>query len=240
MEENSKYKFKIDGEVKEVIIREGDAPKIYEPIPLNILGVINAPLEFIKNRVHTLEKDKCNLIIDREQMTIFLNINERDKFRDGITGRLTFNPDFIDFGINGEGRNKSWSTKDLSEHIKMNRSLFTDKETAMKLHTELQNIRVKVEKEQEKSDNNRGDYKMMVAQKVIESNIPASFHLNIPIFKGQPPVMFEVEVYIDPVSYNISLISPDAKDAIFSVRDTIIDEQIASITELFPLAVLEI
>ena len=127
------------------------------------------------------------------------------------------------------GQNKS-----LSEFVKMNRSSFEDKQVAMKLSKELQELKVKVDKEVENSNDNRANMRAMVAQKVIEMNIPESFNLFIPVFKGQSKVKMEVEIYVNPGTFEVSLVSPDANDIVSEVKDTVIDVQKQSIKELAP------
>lgn len=223
----------INIEVKEGIktleIREGKALPLQEPTPVSIVGVIESPLRWITKRDGNFDKKKAHILVNRSDMRIKLTIDEKDYYQDSITGGLDIHPDFKKWNINtGEG----WTTKQLSEFVKMNRSCFESKDIAMKLSNELQNIKVKVEKEAEKQDNNRGDYKAMIAQKVIESNIPERFILNVPIFKGQKPSRFEVEIYISPDSYSCSFVSPEVNDIIHNVRDSIIDEQLKLINEI--------
>lgn len=212
-------------------IREGKALPLQEPQPVKIVGVIESPYRWIVKRDGKFDKKKAHILVNRADMRIMLVIDEKDYYQDSITGGLEIHPDFKKWNINtGEG----WTTKQLSEFVKMNRSCFESKDVAMKLSNELQNIKVKVEKEAEKSDNNRGDYKAMIAQKVIESNIPERFILNVPIFKGQPAKSFEVEIYISPDSYSCSFVSPEVNDIIHNVRDSIIDEQLKLINEIAP------
>jgi hypothetical protein len=218
-------------------IREGKSLPLQEPQPVNIVGVIESPCNWIEKRKEQFNVMNAHILVNRNDMRIKLTIDENNHYQDSITGGLDIHPDFKKWNINtGEG----WTTKQLSEFVKMNRSCFESKDIAMKLSNELQNIKIKVEKEAEKSDNNRGDYKAMIAQKVIESNIPDRFILNVPIFKGQKPSRFEVEIYISPESYSCSFVSPEVNDIIHNVRDSIIDEQLAKIDALMPqLVVIE-
>lgn len=210
-------------------ILKGDALSPREPEKVNIKGTIESVSRYLEKRVNYITQTACHILVDRDKMTITLTNRESDYYQDRITGALQIHPDLEKWNIN---TGETWTPKQLSEFVKMNRSCFQSKEIAMKLSKELQDIKVKVETEAEKSDNNRGDFKAMIAQKVINSNIPESFKLNIPVFKGQPAKKFEVEIYISPDSFSCSFVSPEVNDIIHAVRDSIIDEQIKLIESI--------
>jgi len=122
----------------------------------------------------------------------------------------------------------------------MNRFFFSDKNTAMKLVSDLKNFKAKVDKEIEMSDNDRGNTRLLQSQ-VVDSNIPEAFDIVIPIFKGQPEQKFRVEINIDARNFECSLISPDANDLINEVKSKLIGEQVSEIRELVPeLAILNV
>nr|WP_320022065.1 hypothetical protein [uncultured Draconibacterium sp.] len=197
----------------------------------NIGKSVNTP-----NPDHMIEQHEAHVVINREKMTICLVINEINPLLKGdVQGKLELHPDFKQWEINTGG---SWDHEELAEFIKMNRSCFAEKKEAMKLSAGLKNLRVNVEKEVEKQNDNRGNYRAMAVQKVKEMSIPAEFSLQVPIFKGQSKISFNVEIYIDPHNYKISLVSPDANDAVADVRDNIIDEQKQKIIDLAPELVI--
>lgn len=225
----------VEGGVKILEIRQGKALELKEPKPVSIHGTIDSVARWLEKRVDVITQLKCHILVNRADMKILLVMDETNHYQDRVTGNLEMHPDFKKWNINtGEG----WTTKQLSEFVKMNRSCFESKEVAMKLSKELQDIRVKVEKEAEKSDNNRGDYNMMIAQKVISSSIPEKFYLNVPIFKGQPAKRFEVEIYISPDSYSCSFVSPEVNDIVHNLRESAIDEQLKRIEEIAPEIVI--
>jgi hypothetical protein len=211
-----------------VTILQGEAVPQREPERVQVNGTIDSVPKYLSKRAGDIDQKECHILINRNARSVTLVVNEKDYYQDIISGSLELHPDFEKWQIN---TGETWTPKQLSEFVKMNRSCFQSKEIAMKLSKELQDIKVKVEKEAEKSDNNRGDYRAMIAQKVISSNIPESFKLNVPIFKGQSPREFEVEIYISPDSFSCSFVSPEVNDIVHAVRDSIIDEQIKAIEE---------
>ena len=208
---------------------EGSALPKRESVKLNINGIIDTPVRFVGKRVEDLEQKQCHILVDRAKMSISLVIDETDYFSGSVVGKLEKHLDFDKWKIN---QGSEWGTKALSEFIKMNRSCFADKETAMKLSSELQNLRVKTDKEIERSDDNKGSFKVAIAQKVIDSSIPDVFAINVPIFKGQPAKEIQIEIYVNPETFNVGLVSPEANDIIEQTKNTVIDEQLDEIKEI--------
>lgn len=224
---DNKEVFQINGGMNEIIHRNAFEIKPIKEIEIS--GDIYAPLNWlVKNKI-TNNQDAV-VLVDVVDMLILLKYNMRNPYGSStITGKLKISKKFWEWEIN---TGKSFDAKYLSEFIKMHRSHFTDKSEAMRLSSELANIKVKVDKEIEKSDNNRVDYRAVLAQKVIESNIPHGFKLNIPLFEGHGKVEFNVEIYINPTNYSVSLISPDAEDYVTDSAGDIIDSVVARIVEI--------
>lgn len=172
----------------------------------------------------------CHVLVDREAMAITLQCHEQDYYGTQVLGTLEFSEGFRRFGINGGEYRTHF---ELAELIKMNRSYFENKTTAMKLVTELQNFKAKVDKEVEQSDNNRGDRRMLISQ-AVKHNLPEAFTLILPIFKGIEPQTIEVEVYVNPSDLTCTLVSPEANDIVVSRRDSIIDSVIERIKAATP------
>lgn len=221
-----------------VSVYTGEALPLREPQAISINGTISAVSNFLTKRKDVIDPKACHISVDREDKKIVLVVNEHSYYRDIITGSLSIHPDLEKWMIN---TGEQWTAKQAAEFIKMNRSFFADRSQAMKLSKELMNIKVKVAKEVEKSDNNRGDFKYMLAQKVISSNIPEKFVLNIPIFKGEKRQAFEVEIYISPDSFNCTFVSPELNDLIKENVDVLIDAELKKIDQLSPdIVVIEV
>lgn len=231
--------------VAEVIIREGSAVKVLDPkapVKTDLKGVIGAPLEYLKKRINAeqFEQKNCHLIVDREAIKITLVINEADEYTRGtVVGALTFHPKFEAFGING---NRVWTPTELGLFVKMNRTFFPDKSVNMKLVSELMNFSATVNHKIERNVRENGDRTDNFAQ-VVNSNLPASFTLAIPIFKGMPAETIEVETFaqVNGREVGFVLISPGAQATLEDLRDKVIDEQLSEIREIAPeIAVIEV
>jgi hypothetical protein len=134
---------------------------------------------------------------------------------------LKYYPKFLEFGIN---TSKTWEPVQLSKFFKMNRAFFKDAQYNMELVTVLKN------------------FKASIDSKVENSNLPASFNLIVPIFKGRPAEEIEVEIIADVDGRNIrlSLCSPGAEVIVEEERNKAIDEQLLLIRKLAPdIAIIE-
>lgn len=230
LKETMKNVIKMTNPAEGIIIRTGEAPTVYEPIPLEIAGIIDTPLRWLEKRQNLVDRSKCHIIVSRDEMFIYLAINERDHFSDGVQGKLILSEEFKRFGIN---QGKYITGLELSELIRMNRTCFESKNKAMELVTIMRNFKATVTSQIEASDDKKGNVSQ-IRRQTVEGNQPPSFELNIPIFKGQPKQTFTVEIDIDPDTLQATLVSPDAQDLIVERRDEIMDEVLEKIQNLCP------
>jgi hypothetical protein len=217
---------KLDGNTLTVLQGNFVAPK--EPVKIEISGNIDSPVNFLLERVSELTLKKCHLIINRENMTITLVINEDDPLTRGkISGKLELHPDFKKFKINS---GETWTSFDLADLIKMNRSFFSSKEVAMKLVSQLRDFQAKVNKQIDAFRDDRANFNVKKAQ-VVESNLPDVFSLVIPIFKGQAKYNVPVEINIHPESLSCQLCSPEVNDLVNDFKDLAINNQLERIID---------
>lgn len=218
--------------VGEIIIRDGEALPLREPVKVAIVGTLGAPACWLETRMRLglINQGKNHILVDREKLSISLQCNENNHYGSSISGKLIVSPEFKKFGINS---GEYITNFQMAELFKMNRSCFENKQVAMKLVTELQNFKAKVDKDIEKMDNNRGDRRLLINQ-VVQSNLPESFNLHIPIFKGTPKQTINVEVYISPDDFSCTLVSPEANDLLDELRDQEMQEVLDRINAVCP------
>ena len=229
----------------EVVMREGKAPEqLKETPPVQILlnGTIGSVMEFLTKRINTgqFEQKDCHILVDREDVSITLIINETDEYRRSrIRGSLNYNPKFIEFGINAD---KKWTPAELGLFFKMNRAYFPDRSANMDLVSTLMNFTATVNSTIERSISENGNRTDNYAQ-VVNSNLPQAFNLYMPIFKGMPAEIFEVETFASLNGRDVTflLISPGAQATLEELRDKVIDEEVKKIREIAPdIAIIEI
>jgi len=121
----------------------------------------------------------------------------------------------------------------LSMTFKMNRSLFETKDIAMEISSVLADFKAKIDKEIEKSEDFRGNRKLLQNQ-IVKTNVPPGFNLCVSVFKNHPKTVIAVEIVIDPDDLSCALISPELNDYIVENTDILIDSELTKIRELFP------
>jgi hypothetical protein len=236
MNPNEQIVINASKEVTTLNILHGEALEPKEPNTIFLSGVITCVLAWLLVRVSEIKQKLCFLIVDRDNLSLSLTVDEKEFYNTTIVGKLEVTKEFLGFGINTE---KTWDPFKLSDFIKMNRSFFASRDVAMQLVTDLRNFKATVNKEIEKFKDDRANYDSRLRQ-VVESNLPETFVINIPIFKGEPVKNLLVEISIDPISLQCSLVSPDACDYINEQSNIIIDQQLKEIKSLCPdLAIIE-
>ena len=226
----------------EVIIREGKAPVALdpkEPRVVEIYGTITSPLRWLEKRIQLINQKESNIIIDRDNMNIRLIINETDFYRTSIEGSLQPSKEMIEFGINSE---KKWEPIKLSQFFKMHRTFFKDKTENMMLVSTLKSFKAKVNQDIERSKEENGSRVDNYSQ-VVDSNLPKSFKINVPLFKGFACEEIEVEVYadVDGRDVSLSLVSAGANETIEEYKNNVLDEQIRLISEIAPdIVIIEV
>lgn len=233
--------------VKELIIREtnyvNEPLPILEPKKVCIEGTISAPFAFLKKRWNApmgfqtedpqIDHARTHLFVDRNNMKIVLVCNETDA-RNGmvIAGHIELSRQYKSFGVNMDVQ---FGPEELANFFRINRSYFKDRSENMVLVTTLKSFRANIETEVEREKKDNGSV-TDVYKKVVNSNLPKSFKVCIPIYKGAAPEEIEIEVIatVNGRDVALELISPDAASIVEEVRDKLIDEQIKLIAEFAP------
>lgn len=218
--------------IQEVLIRETDqAPEIRQPVKLRISGNIEAPAEFYKVRLeqNLVNFKKCHVEVDRWDGVIRFYQDQSDCEAAIVTGRLETNPDIDKLEINS---GRQFEKESLVETLKLNRHLFDDVEKNMKLVSDLKQLTMRVEQRLEKKDDHRGS-RSEVLEQTADSDLDKEFFLNIPVFRGQDPIRFQVELNFNVRDQRISfwLSSPDLAEIIGSHKDSIISDALAPFKE---------
>lgn len=214
----------------EIVVREGKAVEVKEPQRVSIRGTIDAAARWLETRFDCLKEKACHILVNREELYIKLQCNENNYYGTHIAGYLELSPEYRKFGIN-EG--EYLTHFEMAELIKMNRSYFENKTEAMRLVTELQNFKAKVDKEIEDCDNKRGDRRVLINQ-AVQHNLPSAFNLVVPLFRGGEKQTIEVEVYVNPADFTCTLVSAEANDLVEELRNKEIDAVLERIKERCP------
>ena len=226
----------------EVVLREGEAPElleIKEPERVVISGTIDTPFRWLEKRIELINQKASNIIVNRDVMGIALTVDETNYYQSDIRGELKTSKEMMEFGINTE---KKWEPIKLSKFVNMHRAFFTDKSQNMMLVSTLKNFKAKVNQDIERSKEENGS-KVDNYSQVVDSNLPKSFKLNIPLFKGFACEEIEVEIYadVDGRDVTLSLVSAGANEAIEEYKNKVIDEQLDAIRQIAPdIVIIEV
>ena len=226
----------------EVVLREGEAPVVLdpkEPERVVISGTIDTPFRWLEKRIELINQKASNIIVNRDVMGIALTVDETNYYQSDIRGELKTSKEMMEVGINTE---KKWEPIKLSKFLKMHRAFFTDKSQNMMLVSTLKNFKAKVNQDIERSKEENGS-KVDNYSQVVDSNLPKSFKLNIPLFKGFACEEIEVEIYadVDGRDVSLSLVSAGANEAIEEYKNKVIDEQLEQIRQIAPdIVIIEV
>lgn len=229
--------------VKELVIRQGLANDIPEPVKVTLAGNIKAPVQFLQKRkklfVNTASNDfkvpmhiisECNVVTDRRRLMIVLSLNERDGKGTTVVGELKVNPDLTAFGINNE--RSVYELKALIKLLRHKRVYFSSLETHSALINALSNFTASQQTDLEVKSDRRGNDKLLV-DKRTSLTIPFSFKLNMPLYDGFEPKEFFVEILVDvsDASAVFYLESVDLSELLVTERDRIFEEQLKEFAE---------
>lgn len=201
----------------EVEIREGEALELKHPIRPLVRGRFTTPSEYMKQRQQEFTIEKSLAIFDVEARTIELESDTRDHYSVSIIGSLK---ESMEWGAIGVNQGKKWRPEELSKFLRLRRSWFENVADHAGLVSQLRNIKAKINKMMEENSDLKGN-RTENYNVAVESNLPESFKLKIPVFKGMPPVSFTVEF----------VVSGETGELIFELESVEAQENIDALVE---------
>jgi hypothetical protein len=217
-----------------VTIRHGKADPLPVPKRIELAGVLSSPAEWLDQKRkadYNFTTYYCHAIANREELWLQLVTNDEHESFGGhtITGRLEVARDLKELRINTQSK---MSVKQLIQLLKMNRSLFADRDDNLAIVTSLQRFKAVVTQEVEKNDDLRGN-KLHHFEQRVSSEFNLSFKLAMPVYKGLEPSMFCVEILFDVTDGSVVywLESVELKDLQDTVRDQVFNAAIARLRE---------
>jgi hypothetical protein len=188
-------------EGNEIIIREGKALEQMPPRKIQITGDIKTITSFIGKRKDAsslagyqfIDSEKAIVEVDKAKKTITLSLDPQDAYGAVITAKLEPNPDLDQFHINGK---QQFSQRELVQLLKFSRLYFEDFGKHGDLLKAYTAFSAKTYTDLSGDSDNRGN-KNFAFNKKVETGLPTSFIMNLPIFKGQVPKRFMVEICLD-------------------------------------------
>jgi hypothetical protein len=186
-----------------ITILEGKALEEKAPCKIEINGDIKTVRSFIEKRkplaiagisgAQFIESTRAIVTVDKSALSITLELDPENYYGTEVTGKLSFTPELEQFCIN---KNKLFNREELIKLIRFNKIWFPDAEAHDKLLKAYQVFTATVNANIGKTSDTRGNIENAY-KKTVETNVPDSFVLNIPIFKGMEKRRFRVEIAID-------------------------------------------
>lgn len=215
--------------VSELVIRHGDAPPVITPEQYSFAGNIEVPFAYLTARNAATDNTHFNpktavLQVNRNSGSLSLFQNPNDPIADAITGTAKRASELDGWNFNTDHR---WRASDLAEFLRRNRRYFSDPARLADLIGELRTMKVTTNGDIQTADDKRGNKKSLFEQSV-QSNIPVSFDVDLPIIAGQKPSRVKVEIFIEVTGQSVSLMldSIDIADLLVTERDRLLNEQI--------------
>lgn len=186
----------------EIVIREGQALPLREPVKINISGDIKTVSSFVAGRKDVsdsiagyqfINNGRAIVEVDKQARTIVLKLDPADPLGGIVTAKMELNPDLIEFCINAK---KTFKQKELVDLLKFSGLAFDNAEKHAMLLRAYQSFNAKAFIDMASDSDNRGN-KSSSFNKKVETNLPVDFVLNIPIFKGQDRKRFSVEICLE-------------------------------------------
>lgn len=228
MEPEIKVNFSPEGDIGTLLIGKANTPPL--PQKLVIQGNFQSVSEFASKRMAVGEDVRSAqqeitpgwsvVICNNEQMTIKLLTDPNDEFATEVTGKAEYTDVFNEFGIN---QNKMFNREQLVKLIRFNRRYFPNKEEHANLLAKYQAFKAHVHKDLTDESDRRGNRNFGI-NKTVSSDLPETFVLKIPIFKGENDVSFPVEIALEEndsgvrfwfESVELSELLADMKDVMF-------------------------
>lgn len=221
---------KIQTSEKEIIVREGNAPNVYDPEKLTLSGIISAPGDFAAARKSTFDALKTNVVADYTAKKITLTANEDSKFQTTITGALEDFPELADMNIN---KKKTYGQRELLDLIKFKGAYFKDSAKHTELMTALKKFEAKVNQEFENANDFKG---AQATRKVVDikTNLGGlEFILNIPMFTGGQNITFKVDICVDVLNGGVIfwLESVDLHDLQVKETETVFTSELTRLSD---------
>lgn len=182
-------------QLKDVVIRTGDAEKLEPLRAVVISGTINAPADWLRDHPganHT----EAFVQLDPHKRSILYQSFPASFLNTKVTGELKLSKQLSRLRIND---NETWSALKLAKHLKTVTALAADKAEHMKVVAALEKLKVKVNTQLEKFKADSGNAKFDY-ERSVESNLIPALAFSVPLFEGEPPIRVEATIIVEDVN----------------------------------------
>lgn len=205
--------------------------------PINLDGhrvetSIEGPAKYAEQRLsnHNLDVSKATVTFSYSKGNIKLDSDPHHPLHGVVVGKLVEDVNFKAFSINS---GKQFSRKELLALFRFNRRFFVDGELCGELITELNSLQLNANQQMKEHDDDRGsmDYQF---QQQVESSLPQSFELIIPVFVGLKPQRVEVDLRFQVLGNKVDfwLESPELQEIKDKLAEEVIVDEVDKLESL--------
>lgn len=190
---------KIEGSAGEIILREGEAAPPVVPRALSLSGDIRSVRTFIDRRrdnetLQEVTTDHSIIQVNNASRTITLDTDPNSEYNSKVVGKLELSDELKVFRVN-EG--KVMTQKEIVEILKFNSPWFKDKDEWKSVYDAYRFFSYKAESEGSSNAKDGRGNSAASFSKAVQTNLPQTFVLKLPIFKGEDEKIFLVEICFD-------------------------------------------
>lgn len=227
----------------ELTVREGKALELKEPLVINITGDIDTVKSFVgkryaagpksiitsgenptvtalvTNSLQAINNDLAVITFDKKNLSISLDVNPEDFYGPKVIGKMEVSDELKPFCINEP--DGIFTREKLVKLLRFNKRFFSDAQAHDNILRAFQTLSLTGNTALDASSDQRGNAAAKFEKKIDSSKIPTTFYLTIPVFKGQEPKKFLVEICLD--SSEASVIFWFESVELAELKGTIID-----------------
>lgn len=183
-------------------ILEGKTLDFKHPEKIKLSGNIQSISAFLAKRysgrvgkgLQEVDKEKAVVVVDADKMTVHLDIDPENHFGAEVLATLLFTPELLAFNINVEGH--EFTREAMIKLLKYNKRFFENPMKQEELLNSYMKLNLTGSTQIKAESDDRGNRDFAFKKNIESQNIPHSFVLEIPIFKGQPVEKFRVDICI--------------------------------------------
>lgn len=221
----------------ELIVRQGEALPLKEPTYINFTGELPSVNNYLAkhgvdgdikdpdNNVNHVKRETAIIYVNRQEKSITLVTDCRSPYSHSIAGKLELSEELKKFAINPSGTTQT--REDLVKLLRFNKRFFSDKAKHAEILSAYQKFNVTTTGGLKVESDNRGNKDLGYNARVT-TELPQSFFLEIPVFKGYPAAKFLVEICLDvsDASARFWLESPELEELIEVRAKELLDAEI--------------
>lgn len=187
-----------DGSVL-VNVLSGEFKHPKDPLSINLDGDIDMPAIFINGpgRKEAYANTDSHIIVnEKERSAKFVgNVTDPIKSKAAIIGKISLDTDFEALGLQ-KGKSDTFTPAELADTLRMFKPYFPTEQEYIDLINKLKKFTAKLEHDMEHSNNDRGTKKTLSDIK-LNTDIPETLTLNMPMLKRKDKVEFVVNIFMD-------------------------------------------